>query len=67
MTGIANVYALGVQVVLWREGLPVYPPPAFVWEGGNYLLKMYSDMDFLADAQPLVVALNVAPEKVGTI
>lgn len=56
--------SFGVQVVLWREGLPVYPPPAFIWEGRNYLLKMHADLDFLADAQPLVTALRVAAEKV---
>jgi hypothetical protein len=42
----------------------VYPPPAFIWEGRNYLLKMHADLDFLADAQPLVTALRVASEKV---
>lgn len=42
----------------------MYPPPAFIWEGRNYLLKMHADLDFLADAQPLVTALRVASEKV---
>lgn len=54
-----------MQIVLWREGLPAYPPPPFMWEDKNYLLKMTSDLDFLAEAQTLIEALGVPREKVS--
>jgi hypothetical protein len=53
--------------VLWREGLPAYPPPAFMWEDRNYLLKMTGDLDFLAEAETLIDALSVPKDKVGGV
>ncbi|KAJ1447311.1 hypothetical protein M885DRAFT_576200 [Pelagophyceae sp. CCMP2097] len=52
----------------WREASdPVSPgtaPPAFLWHGRNYLLKMSrSDMDFVASIEPLAQALGVDAAK----
>lgn len=46
-------------VTLWRDEMAERPPPAFVWHGENYLLKITNDLNFLAGVEPLVSALKV--------
>lgn len=47
-------------IAVWREGMvDRHPPPAFVWHGENYLLKVTDDLNFLAGVEPLVGALKV--------
>lgn len=46
-------------VAVWREDMDGRPPSAFVWHGENYLLKITSDLNFLAGVEPLVAALKV--------
>lgn len=47
-------------ISVWRKDMTGDPPPAFVWHGDNYLLKITNDLNFLAGVQPLVDTLKVA-------
>ena len=54
------------MVCMWRLSMPnVDPdmPRPFLWEGENYLLRVISDLDFLAEIPPLVRALGISPSK----
>lgn len=46
-------------ISVWRKDMAGDPPPAFVWHGDNYLLKVTNDLNFLAGVQPLVNTLKV--------
>lgn len=46
-------------ISVWRKDMAGDPPPAFVWHGDNYLLKVTNDLNFLAGVQPLVDTLKV--------
>ena len=44
------------SVVRWREGATTAPPPVFMWQKQNYLLKMVSDLNYLSRVEPLLVS-----------
>jgi len=76
---LINIRECSVEVVeailSWRDGFLVPPngrpgtsgnrglPPAFMYQGENYLLKMTYDLDFLAEVDTLVDALKVPQDK----
>jgi len=46
----------------WRSSIDGgQNPTPFIWKGQNYLLKMTSDLDFLAMIKPLVAVLGIDP------
>ena len=47
----------------WRSKHAMLPPPPFVWQSTNYLLKMCGDLDYLSMVPPLVETLGVAAEQ----
>jgi len=48
------------QVESWR--IDQSPPPPFVWQKSNYLLKMCRDLDYLSQVNPLVELLGVSSD-----
>lgn len=49
---------------LWRQGSNQGDMPrAFLWESGNYTIKLIGDMDFLSDNPYIIHALNIPPEQ----
>ncbi|CAN0578567.1 unnamed protein product, partial [Ectocarpus sp. 12 AP-2014] len=50
-------------ISVWRKDVTGHLPPAFVWHGDNYLLKITNDLNFLAGVQPLVDTLKMHPAR----
>ncbi|CAB1117685.1 unnamed protein product [Ectocarpus sp. CCAP 1310/34] len=50
-------------ISVWRKDMTGHLPPAFVWHGDNYLLKITNDLNFLAGVQPLVDTLKMHPAR----
>lgn len=51
---------------LWRNSIPdghTMSPRIFFWEDKNYTLKIVNDLDFLADNELIIQALNISPEQ----
>ena len=55
------------SVVRWREGSADAPPPVFFWQKVNYLLKMCTDLNYLAEVDTLLAMLNVKQVQVGGV
>lgn len=66
LDSLAQLKNITVEIVLsiisWRETMPNNDPDLprpFIWNDINYLLKLVSDADFLADCHVLVMALHI--------
>ena len=53
-----------VEAIVQWQSLPSSTGRPFIWNNSNYLLKMWKDLDFLADIRKIVKMLNIRPSTI---